>query len=68
MVGVNDLPVSLWHSLRYSHLWPVHARRSARLRLWLTRRISYAAVQIAFPDAFFRKPGQLFIAGENVIS
>ena len=31
-------PVSLWHSLRYSHLWSVHARRSARLRLWLIHR------------------------------
>ena len=29
--------VSLWHSLRHSHLWPVHARISARLRPLLTR-------------------------------
>ncbi len=35
-------------------------------RLWLTRRINRAGCQIAFPDASFRKPGQLFIAGENV--
>ena len=38
MVGVNDLLSLYGDSLRYSHLWPVHARRSAAPALADSRR------------------------------